>query len=67
MEDHEGRWFKKVVVQLSSEKELRTMHRIIHGRRIAFGGGDGAIQVESSYVDLDLGGQWQRAGPSADV
>jgi len=43
------------------------MHRMIHGKRIAFGGGDGAIQVESSYVDLDLGGQWQRAGPSADV
>jgi hypothetical protein len=67
MEDHEGRWLKKVVVQLSSEEELRTMHRMIHGKRIAFGGGDGAIQVESSYVDLDLGGQWQRAGSSAGV
>ena len=67
MEDHEGRWLKKVVVQLSSEEELRTMHRMIHGKSIAFGGGDGAIQVESSYVDLDLGGQWQRAGSNAGV
>ena len=67
MEDHEGRWLEKVVLHLSPEDKLRTKHRMIHGKRIAFGGGGGAIQVESSYLDLDLGGQWQRSGSSAGV
>ncbi len=53
MEDHEGRWLQKVLVQLHSEEELKALHKAVHGKRLAFSGSDTMLQVDTPYLDLD--------------
>ena len=59
--DAEGRWLRKVVVQLPSADELRRLHGLIHGLSIRINGHDAVFEVTSQYMDLDGGGQERSA------
>ena len=57
LHDVEGRWMQCVLVQLTNGQELRHLHRLLQGARIAINGHEAALEVSSPLVLLDAGGR----------
>jgi hypothetical protein len=50
--DYEGRWMETVVVQFSSEAELRAAYKAVQGKAININGFAAAVELSSNFVDL---------------
>ena len=57
LHDVEGLWMQCVLVQLTNGQELRHLHRLLQGARIAINGHEAALEVSSPLVLLDVGGR----------
>ena len=58
--DAEGRWMGKVVVQFSTEAEVRQLHSLLHGRSLNINGFEAELGVTSQHLDLETGAGQQR-------
>ena len=63
--DAEGHWTQKVIVQCKDEKELRKLHRAVHGKRVTVGRQEAMTAVESLYMDLRATGGVPSAAAAA--
>ena len=57
--DAEDKWMQCVLVQLNNGQELKQLHRLLQGAKIAIDGREAALEVTSSLVRLDAGGRHQ--------
>ena len=48
----DGSWSGRVVVQLASADEIRSLHKLLHGKGIKLQDHCGGITVDSLYLDL---------------
>lgn len=57
--DAEDKWMQCVLVQLNNGQELKQLHRLFQGAKVAIDGCEAALEVTSSFVRLDAGGRRQ--------
>ena len=60
----DGSWQGKMVIPCTSRQELQQLHRAAHGARVASGGHEASIEVESLFTDFDGGGRAAPGGGS---
>ena len=48
----DGDWLQVVLVQFSTEQELRTTYNAIHGKGILIDGHQAALDMQSQFIDL---------------
>ena len=50
--DAEGRWMRKVLVQVQDEQQLRGLHKLLQTARVSIEGHEAALEMNSNYVIL---------------